>query len=82
MQIERGPDDIAVAVTVDVTIEAFVAVDVMVIVAVSVVLGDVDPDLRSLITGAALIKNGDELPLVLTRQVSLNGFMLLQQNLE
>lgn len=72
VQLVGEPDDVAVAVTVDVTI----------IVAVSVLLGDVDPDVRLLITSPAPIENGDELPLVLTRQVLLNGFMLPQQNID
>lgn len=85
VQLVGEPDDVAVAiaVTVDVTInEAVVAVDVTTIVAVSVLLGDVDPDVRLLITSPAPIENGDELPLVLTRQVLLNGFMLPQQNID
>ena len=82
VQIEGEPGDVAVAVVVDVTMEVLVAADVTMTVTVSVVLGDVDPDVRLLITSPASIKNGAELPLELIRQVLLNGSMLLQQNID
>ena len=61
---------------------AAVTVDVVMIVAVSVLLGAVEPDVRLKITSPASMKNGDELPRVLIKQVLLYGSMLLQQNFD
>ena len=93
MEIDEGFDAVAVALSVTVAIAVVVAVlldltmtgaaatvDVIITVAVSVLSGDVEPDVRLKITSPASIKNGDELPLVLVRQVLLNGFTLPQQN--
>ena len=84
--IDGTPDAVAVAlfvavvVIVDLMITGVaVAVDVIVTVVVSVLLGDVEPDVRLNITSPASMEKGDELPLVLVKQVLLNGFMLPQQ---
>ena len=74
---------VAVVVVVTVTLRltgAAVVVVVTMTVAVSVLLGDVEPDVRLKMTSPASMKNGVELPLVLFKQVLVNGFMLPQQN--
>ena len=76
---------VAFAVTVVVTVDlrmtgAAVVVVVTITVAVSVLLGFVEPDVRFWMTSPASMKNGAWLPLVLLKQVLLNGFMLPQQN--
>ena len=56
-----------------------VTVDVDTAVVVSVSFGNVEPDVRLKMICPASMKNGDELPLVLTKQLLLAGSMLLQQ---
>ena len=56
-----------------------VTVDVKTAVVVSVSFGNVEPDVRLKMICPASTKNGDELPLVLTKQLLLAGSMLLQQ---
>ena len=85
---DGGSDDAAFAVAVTVTVAVVVAVnatlpgavDVITTVVVSVLLVDVEPDVRLLITSPASTENGRKLPLVPFKHVLLNGFMLPQQN--
>ena len=75
---------VAFAVTVFVTVDlamAAVVVFVVVIVTVSALLGSVEPDVRLKMIWPASTEKGEKLPLVLVRQVLLNGFMLPQQNM-
>lgn len=61
---------------------AIVVVIVIVTVAVSVLLGDVEPDVRLKMTCPAIMLNGAELPLVLFKQVLVFESKLPQQNME
>ena len=88
MEIDEGLDAAAFAVAVAVKVAVVVAADttvsqameLTVTVVVSVLLGDVEPDVRLKITAPASMKNGEKLPLLPNKQVLLNGFMLPQQN--
>ena len=57
-----------------------IAVAVTVIEAMFVLLGDVEPDVRLKITGPSSIENGVVLPLVLLKQVLVDGSAWPQQN--
>ncbi len=61
-------------------IGAAISVPVIVSEVVSVLFGEVEPDVRLKITSPASTKKGKELPLVLMRQVLVVESISLQQN--